>query len=477
MNAVTSWLLWSHRLASPLGGLTGAELSHVATSKGIPLTTFDIARAENGLGQADLRIIGRYEQLLELPPLSLSASLRAAARIEPTSPGSAALMRLRSIPETADARREVIANCFDREKLSAVEWLQLADALASASEMLLPPRIVSAWIHQLMDQCMRATDRGYYPRLEALSTLASDERYALDIIRAAEDLTKVPGVSGTREAWSVVGDVRSAAAINTLIADLEAASDERFDNYSIALVSSAHLRTLSADQLQAIADEITRRLSRWSLSSYEPLAQLAAELPHELAGPILKKIDAVHPLARLTGQRTGRDVSDEVELYTRAAMADTWPNHPGGVLNELLRIALQGNDSGTRFHAVTLIRQSPFVATICDTAADVCVSDADATSRQLASYLVMNLATRASENRLRRVLEESPAYRVSALVGLAHSGALNADDDLERWMKDPKLRMAAIYAAGITGHPAINSAYATGAEAAWWRAKGGGVTT
>lgn len=482
MRACSAWLLWTHRMESPLGGLTGPGLVDVARARGIALTTYDITRAENGKGHVDPSVVTRYEQLLGLSPASLSAPLRAAARMVPGALGSAALLRMRSVPDTAQARSDLMNRFHDRTQrggaLRAQHWLQLADTLTAVKETLLPDTMVGGWIRRLMDECMRSVDPAYYPRLEALSTLAGDDRYAMHFVQAAKELTSVPGMSGAKEAWAVVGDIRDPDAIDALVKELPTVPDERFDYYSVALAMPAHVGALNPEQTQAVAGEIERRLSNWSLYSYEPLAQLAAELPAELATHILRRIDRVHPMSRLTGARDGRDVQAEVDYYTRAAMTDRWPEHPSGsLLPELLRVILANQDTGSRFHAATLIRWSPLTASVCDAAADVCVSDREPAARQMAAYLVSRLATPASENRLRRLLEETSESSIvtSALVALAHSGVLNEQDDLVRYMKDPRYRGTAIYAAGITGHPSINADEADSTQAAWWRNKGGGV--
>jgi hypothetical protein len=354
----------------------------------------------------------------------------------------------------------------------------LVDAITYRDNSLLPDALVAQWIRLLLDETMRAVNGAYYPRIEALSTIAECDRYAMHLLVATRELTAAKGVSGAPDAWSVVGDIRNPEVIDTLIAELPSVPDHRLIDYAPTLMMPAYRSSFSTAQAQAIATELERRLKHWSLASYEPIAILAAELPTSIGEPILRRIDNVHPLSRLTGRRANRDATGEIATYTNAAMATTWPSHPhGSVLPELLRLALSSEHTGFRHHATTLIYSSPFAAAICDAAADLCTPDERPLTRQLATYLVSRLATPDNDERLRLLLKHgtSRGMVTNTLMAMAHAGILTDQDDLQPFLTKRDYHAVGVYAAGITHHPDLYSKAADGDDAVWWREKRGGI--
>lgn len=482
LNAVAGWLLWSHRMSSEFGGMTGRAFAAAARERGVSLSETEVSRAESGEGDIAITAVTKYEQVLGMPVGTLSAPLRSAARLAPGAPGAEKLAALRSVPKSLDVRQEIVNDAYVRwsggQQLAAGDWLRLVDAITFDRQSLLPDALAGAWIRQLLDEAMRSVNAAYFPRIEALSTVAEHDRYAAHVLAAAQELTAVPGVSGELEAWSVVGDIRNPEVIDLLVHALRSVPDDQLFEYAVALVMPIHRDALSEEQARVIAAELTRRLSQWSLGSYEPIASLAAELPCGLGDPILQRIDRIHPMSRLTGPRPDRDVSGEITTYTRAALANSWPDHPSGsVLPELLRLILSSEHFGLRHHAATLIYCSPFAAAICDTAADLAMLGNTAPARQLATYLVSRLATRQSAERLRLLLKQGnrKGLIVSTLSGMAHAGILTEQDDLKPFIQDKDFRYIGLYTAGITDHPDLYSEIADGDAAAWWRSKHGGV--
>ncbi|RNI18313.1 hypothetical protein EFY87_18120 [Flexivirga caeni] len=482
-NLVAGWLLWSHRMASPFGDLTGNAFAAVARERGVALSETEISRAEKGEARVTIGAIAKYEQLLQLPPGTLSAPLRSAARLAPRAAGADKLAQLRSVPRAVAPRQLVVNDFYVRyvagEQFTGGDWLMLADSITYAETSLLPDALAMQWIRQLLDECMRSVNAAYFPRVEALSIVAEHDHYASYLLDAARDLTAAPGASGVIDAWGIVGDIRSRQLIHKLLTDLPSVPDDRLYLYAAAFEMPGYRGDLAPHQLQDIARDLERRLPRWSLGSYEPIASIAAMLPDDLSASILRRIDQdVHPMSRLTGRRMNRTVQAEVDLYTGAAMAASWPGHPGGsVLPELLRLVLSSERFGLRHHAANLIYCSPFAAPICAAAAELCTSGADPVTRQLATYLVSRLATPDNDEELRLLLKRSEriGLTINTLTGMAHAGLLTELDDLKPFIRAKDTRQSGIYAAGITHHPDLYSEAADSAEATWWRRARGGI--
>lgn len=483
MNAVAGWLLWSHRMASSFGGMTGKAFAAAARDRGVSLSETEVSRAENGESDIAITAVGKYERVLGMPVGTLSAPLRSAARLVPDSPGSDRLAVLRTVPKSQEARHKIVDDFYVRyvegEQFTGSDWLMLVDAITHRDNSLLPDALVAQWIRTLLDEAMRSVNGAYYLRIEALSTIAECDRYAMHLLVATRELTAAKGVSGAPDAWSVVGDIRSPEVIDALIAELPSVPDDRLMDYAISLSMPAYRHALSVPDAYKIAGELERRLANWSLGSYEPIASLAAELPEAIGGPILRRIDNVHPLSRLTGRRDNRDVTHEVLDYTRAAMATTWPDHPhGSVLPELLRVAVSSTHAGFRHHASALIYSSPFAAAICESATNLCAPDERPLTRQLATYLISRLATPDNDERLRLLLKQAGNSRglvTSVLTAMAHAGILTDYDDLQPYLTNVDYRYIGIYVAGITHHPDLYSATADSEWATWWREKRGGI--
>lgn len=483
MNAVSGWLLWSHRMASQYGGLTGRDFAAAARERDIQLSETEVSRAEHGENEVAVSAIGKYERMLGMPPGALSAPLRSAARQAPQARGADKLAALRTVPKSLAVRQGVVDDFYRRyvedDQFTGSDWLTLVDAITYDERSLLPDALAGQWIRVLLDECMRAVNPAYFLRFEALTTIAEHDRYAVHLLAAARELSAVNGASGAIDAWSLVGEIRNPQVFDGLVTELPSVPDERFFFQVAALARPLHRGWLRAEQQEAIAAHLTARLQTWSLKSYEPIAALAAELPERLGVPILRRIDQdVHPMSRLTGRRDDHDAGDEIEAYTTAAMARTWPGHPtGSVLPELLRLVVSSERFAIRQHAATLIYCSPFAAAICEQAAELCISSHDPVTRQLATYLVSRLATPDNDEQLRMLLKEGGGTSVviNALIAMAHAGVLTEQDDLKPFMRDKTYSYTGVYAAGISHHPDLYSEAATGDQAAWWRQKRGGI--
>lgn len=483
LNVITGWLLWSHRMSSRFGGMTGKEFSAAAEARGISLSPTEISRAERGEGDVPISAIGKYEQLLAMAPGTLSAPLRSATRLSPHAPGADRLALLRTVPKSATARREIVNHFYlryeDHERFTGSDWLTLVDAITYDEESLLPDALAAQWIRTLLDEGMRSVNAAYFPRIEALCTVAEHDRYAVHLLAAIREFTAAPGVSGKADAWSLAGDIRNPEVMAQLVAELPSVPDDELLFRALALAMPTHRDGLTREQQDFIAEDLLRRLPTWRIGSYEPIATLAAALDEEIGGPILERIDEeVHPMSRLTGRRSNREVQREVEAYTHAAMARTWPDHPtGSVLPQLLRLVVTSEQFGIRHHAANLIYCSPFSASICDAAIETSLRDPEPLARQLATYLVSRLATPDNDQQLRRLLKNGRRVGLvmNTLTAMAHAGVLTDQDDLRPYMLNPDFRYTGIYAAGITHHPDLYRTQADGDCAAWWRARRGGV--
>lgn len=476
LQSATGWLLWSHRMASPFGALTGSAFASHAGSLGVALSPSAISRAESGTGKGWASAIVGYEVALGLPPATLLAPLRAAARLQPDAPESVALLEHARLPEDPS----VVDECYDTYlaggRLAGHRWIQLAQQLTAAPTTHLPRKLLRQWVFCLIDEYMRSVNHAYYCRMEAASMLAAHPLTSPVVLDAVTTLASAPGASGTHDAWGLLGDVTDLATITSIVDRLPACDDEQFGGFCFALWQHSHLGLLPRHLNALLADVLIERTAAWTLGSLEPIAVLAASLPVRHRDRVLAAVDAIHPMARMTGGRQTRRVDAELEFYLQVASQATWPGHADTVLREMLRVVLSATSPGVQFHATNLLQVSPYAAALTDAALRLIdAPDASAETAQLASFVVSRLAAPDNVAAIAALVDRPEPHLVGiALVALAHLHYDVAEERLQALAADPTTASLAVYYAGMLQHPLLRSGAMPGAGAAWWRDHPGG---
>ncbi len=476
MRRCAGWLLWSRRMASPLGMVPVKELAPTLESLG--LSESQVSRVEHGKVAVSLSTIRGYERLLELPYGELQAPLLALARcVEDDTVRDWFQPSVSADEKSAWIVDEIFEAEEDGAPITGAQWLRLAHAVAAGRCASVPNRLLHRWTRRLFSEMMRGVSGGYFPRFEAASTLAAQDLTASMVLRVVQELTSVPGVSGSFDAWSVVGDIRNLSLFDQLIGPLTTVPESTFRAFCAALSQPIFDKRLTHEQLTLVAAACRQRLAASSRRTVETINGMATCMPSSLGGPLLQDIDRLQPRTRTAGRHENRDVNAEIEVYLRFATAAAWPSHPDDQLAELLRVLLLGEHYGQRVHTASLLWVSPYASALTQAALTIAQSaDFGPAARAAAVYLVSRTATPADSGLLRATLDGSSRsdVRNACLVALAHTRGLCAGDDLRPYLRDDDLRWTAIYAAGITHHPQLTAPEAESPDARWWLSVGPG---
>lgn len=475
MRRCAGWLLWSRRMASPLGMVAVKELA--PTLECLGLSESQVSRVEHGKVRVPLSTIRNYERLLDLPYGELQAPLLALARCVDDDCGRSWFLPADSPDEqSAWIVDEIFEAAEDGTAINGAQWLRWAHAVAAGNCASVPSRLLHRWTRRLLSEMMRGVANGYYARLEAASTLAAQDLTAPIVLRVVQELTSVPGVSGSYDAWSIVGDIRNPGIFDQLIGPLTTAPESTFRAFCAALAQPIFDKRLTFDQLTRIAAACQRRLASSSRRTAEAIDSMATCMPASLGGPLLAEIERVRPRTRMAKLHEDRDVAAEVDVCLRFATQATWPTQPDGQLAALLRVVLLGEHSGQRMHTGSLLWVSPYASALTEAAATIAQSaDFGPAAQAAAIHLLSRTATAANAELLRSMLRESRRadLRNACLMALAHTRSLDSKD-LRPYLRDEDLHWTAIYAAGITGHPQLTLPEAQSPDARWWRSVGPG---
>lgn len=463
-------------MASGFGALPGSAFAAHAESVGAPLSTFVISRAESGTGPGWAAAIPSYEVALELAPATLLAPLRAAARLQPDTAESAALLEQATLP----ADPAVVDECYDTYlaggQLPGYRWIQLAHLLTETDSIQLPRKLLRQWIFRLIDEFMRSVNYAYYCRMEAASMLAAHPATAPLVLDAVTTLTAAPGASGTRDAWGLLGDITDLETITRIVDRLPLSDDEQFGGFCFALWQHNHLGLLPRHLNTVLTDVLIDRTATWTLASMEPIAVLASALPVRYRDRVLAAIDAIHPMARMSGGRDTRSIDAELEIYLDFAAAASWPGHADSVLREMLRVVLTAASPGVQFHTTSLLQVSPYATALTNAALHLIdLPGTSAQTSQLAMYLVSRLATVDNADAVATLIDRpDPNLARTGLVASAHLRHDIGEERLRRSASQANTASMAVYYAGISQHPLLHSPAFSGASADWWRTRSGG---
>lgn len=463
-------------MASPFGALPGPAFAAHAQSIGIPMSPFVISRAESGTGPGWAAAIPGYEAALGLAPATLLAPLRAAARLQPDAAESVTLLDQARLPHDPS----VVDECYDTYlaggQLPGYRWIQLAQLLTENDSIQLPRELLRQWIFRLVDEFMRSVNYAYYCRMEAASMVAAHPATAPVLLDAVTSLAGAPGASGTRDAWGLLGDIADLSTITAIVDKLPESGDEEFGGFCFALWQHSHLGLLPKRLNTVLTELLIERTATWTLGSLEPIAVLASALPVRHRDQVLAAVDAVHPMARMSGGRESRSIDAELEVYLGFASAASWPDHPDNVLREMLRVVLLADSPGVQFHATNLLQVSPYATALTNAALSLIdARGTPAETVQLATYLFSRLATSETEEAIDDLLDRPQAELARiGLIAAAHVRYDIGDDRLRALAGRPSTASMATYYAGISQHPLLHSRAFDGPSADWWRTRSGG---
>lgn len=463
-----SWLLRVSRAVSQ--GSTVDEFAGSLAGFGIQVTAPELADLEDNRSTIGADLISAYETLLDLPVGQLLGPCEAMSR---TLAGRA-LQPPRVLP-APEVRRELdrLAEVVRHGRPTGSDWLSLAHLLTQPDGIVLPGFLEDEWLYRLVDELSRAVGLSYLTRAEALARIMGDELHAQRLVTIIRDRVHEAGAQASVDALAIWGTGRDAASVDAAIVLLSDDDAAIRRGASIALLRRLARGRLTESHVSRIAESL-RVLVHDRPSA---LGDDAIALGHRISPDFGAELEAVGGPSIAPAPDDEPAVEEFCTLVAATIDLDQDP-----VLCRLLREAFTSQHPERRSRAALMIAASPYAPTVARAAVALHQHDAGAAHR--AGRLLVNLARHVGEQDLVPLLASAdPVVRRYALTALAHGPGLPFELDLEAHLVDPDTARAAVYAAGMCMHQALQVACQhrlvtadVRRAAQWWQEHGGRVT-
>lgn len=463
VNSRVAWLLRVNREshdAAPLEAFA-AKIGR----RGVRADPVTIAAWESAALHVGVEVIEAYEAALEVPPGRFTRSAQLTTRVL----AGTALRPPRVLP-SPEVRRELdrLAEVVRHGHPTGQDWLSLAQLLTQPDGVVLPGFLEDHWLYLLIDELARSVGPSYLTRSEALARIMDDELHAGRLVALVRERVHEAGAQASADALAVWGTGRDTASVDAAIALLRdpdatirrGANAALLRRASSGRLTAAHrdrigatLRDLAASAPEAFAPE-----SRVLAARVSPA--LCADLPED-ARP-----DSEPAVSHILGE------------IARAAGVDL-ADDP--ILEQVLREAFDDAKPERRPQAVFMLASSPYGSVVAQVTGTLLRQQGDIARR--AGRAAVNLAQLIDRDCLLDVLDaDDPALRSYALIALSHGDGVPADVDLQPYLEDPDTAYAAVYAAGMSRHPVLETASRqpglspeSRRAVQWWIDRGGRV--
>ena len=462
-----AWLLRTSRLAG--SDDSTAAFAEALARCGCSVNLTALSRFETGTAAVPERVIVGYERVLHLP----------AGRLLGVSLGLHRMFGRALVPNRTRPRREtwsdllgVLESRIDDHTITGMDWLTLSQAICRPTGMLLPPSVLRSWTALLVSQAMRSVGTAYTTRMQALSLLISDRQTRLATFEEVERATSRPGAQAVIDVLATLGDTTDPLILRWLIQRLEQDSGPHQVGVAKALLTPVIQGTFPASLVPSLTQAIlsaARAGGDRGLPAFWLAQRLSRPLTQQVVVALGRYPNPVH-----AGYRIQSPAS--LDAYIAAAFRASGLVDP--MLERLLREALSPDFIERRHHALLLLDSSPYGQVLADTALDLLNDRSTSTAAADAAATALTyLARPAHRDRLVATLDSVPiGLKGTVLVALAHSGGVPATVDLLHHTADPEHAIDAVYAAGMSNHPDLQTMVTSSAladtpvrsAATWW---------
>ncbi len=492
LEARVAWLLRVSRLASddpearrlrPFAarlGEAGFLVDHTAVS-----------HWENAARPVPAFAFAGYEQVLGLPRGQLRGAvemLRAGFPGTGTPPA----------PSPWVQPQQQLDLAFERTRSghpAGGDWLLLADVLTGPDRVLVPTVVLEELVGALLGELVRAVGSAYTSRFQALRALLGGPGPLSSVVLAAiEAAVAEPGAQVVYEPISLRGELNEAGNVRGLVALLGAPEPGIRTGATHAVANLLITRTFpgsAAASLEArIADLLTagpaeQELGRMLLPQLplRSIARVQSRLRSRLRSPLSPAEAEPAAGTPQPDLRAGQEHDVVATLCACVLAAGTWPED--AMLARLLRESLFSRRPELRHHAGLLLAVTPYAQPLGTALVAELDRTHDPVSEDALSWLLSYVAAPCHTDSLKGWLADpAPRRVVAGLRALAHSGSRFPDVDLAAHLggDEPTVAQAALYAAGMSGHPVLAALAGEPtadrerrAAAAWWLRTGAAV--
>lgn len=451
---VAARVAWTLRMARVTADVEDVRMASVAAAIGTSAAR--LSRAETGQLR-DGSLVDGYERALGMHEGALRAPIDVLARTFPAvsprdvNPGKAisTVVEMSELTERLDSGAPVTGG----------EWLRWARALSLPGNIAMPVPLAQRVVLRLVDELARSCGHGYPSRYEALARIRCSE-YGFLVLRAAQGEVAHPHGQGLGDLLSAVGEAVTPDAVDWCLALL------RSDRAHVAVCGALALENMG---------EITTDGAFWAAAVPELVAAF------DDAEPGSTQEEWAAHLIRLAPRRTWDGVTTtpsrplppapDVEGFDRHAANRQWQRCSTlaaevgaevgvGWQPMLARLVFDIGYGHWETRAVTgyfLLGALPAIAEpTWERLVRLVDGEPDRRIRhRMARRLHGALAGRATRAAVDWLGSPDPVLRSAGLHIAGSAGSVLPLDDVRRALRDPATARAAVFAIGMSAHPAL----------------------
>lgn len=447
-RARVAWLLRVSRMASPQGG-TGAEFSRRLKEAGLPVGASALSRREHGQEDISGAMITAYEEALGLPEGHLRGVCESLRRTWGVHVAERSTVLTRA--QVAATLRHLDAQ-IERGDVTGADWLELSRILVGPGGAVLPPSLLGAWTRRLMREMLRSVGGAYIARVEALAGLMADPVTRRSVSDAVLELIEDPGAGCLVDTVTILGETNDDDVIRPLITIFTERTGPARIGAARALLQQIVVGALSLEQIAAVERAIVRVVEEDPDDGGDAAFILAQRISLRMTQLVVTR------LGRHPGDRApGAHIQSPALLDRYLSAAAHWSGvHGDEMLERLLREALTEDFLERQHQASMMLMVSPYRRILADTALDILENEQDPSARDGARSLLGYLVVPDHRKRLMSMLRRPDMeLQSTALHALAHTGGVPVDLDLTPYLHNDTLSRDALYAAGMSAHPAL----------------------
>lgn len=441
-----------------------------------------LSRVETGQ-RRDGRLVDGYERELGLPEGSLRAPIDILCRTFPSEsprdldPGTPV--------EGVRALSRLTEQLLSDEPVTGGTWLRWARTLAQPGNIALPESMFERLVTRLVDELARSVGHAYPTRYEALALLRCSDYGGL-VLEVARAQVARPYAQGLADLMSGVGEAVTADAVDWCVTLL---LDER---EHVAVCGALALENMA----QVAGDDFWPRVATDLLEAFDRVER--GSVHEEWIAHLIRL--APRSVWREGGTAPGRPLppAPSIPAWTRDETNRLWADceekagevtaelglSPQPMLARLLFDIAYGHWESRAVTAYMLLSGVPRLMREVGVRMAGCVDDEeDAQVRaRMTRRLVGVLQGHPLPSSEQWLRSDDPDRRRTALVAAATAGQVLPRDVLERALVDPETSRQALYALGMSHHPAMpvlasDTALPHDVRGAlgWWLERGGRI--
>ncbi len=460
------WTLRMARITTP--GPTGQPLRLEAMAAAVGVSTTRLHRVETGATRSG-RVADAYERVLGMPEGSLRAPVDVACRTFPYAQPD----RDPGAPVTSTHAMSALTEAVQGPQPTGGQWLRWARALAQPGAIGLPEAVARALVCRLAGEMSRAVGHAYPSRYEALALLRCSA-YGHLVLEVAQEQVSDPHVQVMYDLMSAVGEWPTPEALAWCLELLDAERDRLVIGGALAIEAMADVagEGFWGPVVASLIDRLDA--SESGSTRHDWLSHLLRLVPRPVvAGSGRRPVHPLAPVPAIPDWSRTRLNQHWSECQERAwtITEDLRLGHQPMLARLLFDIAIGPYESRAATSHI-LLRGVPVLSAAVGAQVGAIVdSHADPLVRERAGRRLVGALDHAYHPVATRWIAAGTAEERDRGLRLAGSaGHLVPEEELRAGLTE-----AALYAAGLAGHPCLPGLAAdpdlperVRGAAAWW---------